>query len=311
MDVIKKVVIIGSGIAGLTAGMYCSRAELNPLIIEGNNPGGLLMLTSQIENYSGFPQGISGFDLVNKVREQAEMFGTQFDPGEVVAVNLKEHPFSLKVATFDGTKEIFTESLIIATGSSPRMLGLDQEKDLMGYGLSTCAVCDAAFYKGKQVVVVGGGDTAMEEAIYLTRFARQVFLVHRRDELRASKILALEAKENKKIHFVLNAKPTAILGNRDDGVTGIEVLLQRENKTRTIPCDGVFYAIGYTPNTKVFEGQLQLDGQKYIASNGVLTNKEGVFVAGDVMGYKYQQAIVAAGTGCMAALEVESFLRKL
>lgn len=302
---VEKVVIIGSGIAGLTAGIYAARADLRPLIIEGMEPGGQLTLTTLVENFPGFPEGIDGPELVDRMRRQAERFGARYLSGEVEEVDLSSRPFTVKLM---GEDPIRTHTLIIASGARARMLGLPEEAELVGHGLSTCAVCDGAFFRDKRVVLVGGGDTAMEDAIYLTRYAREVFVVHRRDTLRASKIMQQRAREKEKIRFIWNTEVRRILGSKAEGVKGVVLYHKDTGLEETFPCDGVFLAIGHIPNTEMVKGQLPLDENGYILADGVRTTVPGVFAAGDVADRQYQQAVTAAGTGCQAALEAEAYL---
>ena len=300
----RKVLIIGSGCAGYTAAIYTARANLSPLLISGIETGGQLMLTSDVENYPGFPEGILGPDLMDKMRAQAERFGTEMWTDYVETVHFNERPF--KVTTANGQTET-AQTIIIATGATAKWLGIESEKKLMGKGVSACAVCDAAFYKGKEVCVVGGGDTAMEESLVLTKFASKVTLIHRRNEFRASKIMQERVRKNEKISFVLNSAVEEVLGK--ETVEGVRIKNVNNHSTQEIPCSGFFVAIGHQPNTKVFEGQIELDQKGYIAADSrTRTNVPGIFACGDVMDSVYRQAVTAAGTGCMAALEAEKFL---
>ena len=300
----KHVVIIGSGPAGLTAAIYTARANLDPLLIEGVQAGGQLTLTTEVENYPGFHHAIMGAELMKEMRIQAERFGTEFLMGNVSAADLKQTPLTLIV---EGSQTIETKTLIIATGASSIWLGVPGESKLMGHGVSSCATCDGFFFRGKELVVVGGGDTAMEEASFLTRFATRVTVVHRRDKLRASKIMQDRAFTNQKIAFMWNSVVQEILG--EDVVSGVRVRDVITGQASMVPCAGVFVAIGHSPNTRLFEGQLDMDGRGYILTkNGMGTNVPGVFAAGDVQDGRYRQAVTAAGSGCMAAMDVERYL---
>lgn len=305
-----RVLILGSGPAGLTAAIYCARAQLRPMVVEGMEPGGQLTITTIVENYPGFPDGISGPELMERVRAQAERFGTRFISGVVDGAELSQKPFKLMV----GEKELTCDTLIIATGASARYLNLPREKEFSGKGVSACATCDGFFYQGRNVVVVGGGDTAMEEAMFLTRFADKVTVIHRRDELRASKYMQKAALGSEKIEFAWNKVVVELLGDPDtSGITGVRVQDTKTGEKSEISCHGVFYAIGHTPNTKMFKGQLEMDDVGYIKNvkGCARTNIEGVFVAGDVADPIYRQAVSASGTGCMAAIEVERYLNSL
>jgi thioredoxin reductase (NADPH) len=302
----EKVVILGTGPAGLTAAIYLARANMKPVVIEGNQPGGQLTLTTEVENFPGFVDGIMGPELMDNMRKQAERFGAEFKRGWVTAVDLAKKPFTLHV---DGLGEIQTKALILSTGASARLLNIPGEKENIGRGVSTCATCDGFFFRGKKVIIVGGGDSAMEEANFLTKFASEVTIVHRRDELKASKIMQDRAKGNTKISWALNKVPLEVLS---DGmkVTGLKVRDNETGKEEVIQTDGIFVAIGHTPNTAFLNGQIDIDETGYInvVPGTTETNIPGVFACGDVQDRKYRQAITAAGTGCMAALDAERYL---
>lgn len=300
-----KVAIIGSGCAGLTAAIYAARANLKPLVIDGFEPGGQLTLTTMVENFPGFPQGILGPELIEHMRTQAQRFGAEFYAGAVSAVDFSRRPFQITVA-----KEVFpAKTVIIAAGASARMLGLESERHLIGHGVSTCATCDGFFFRGKEIAVVGGGDTAMEEAMFLTRFASRVHLLHRRREFRASKIMLERARANEKIHFIT---PVAVEHISDMSKNSVETVLLRNvetGETSELAVEGIFVAIGHEPNTKVFQSILNMDENGYLLThNGSKTNVDGIFAAGDVQDHRYRQAVTAAGSGCMAAMDAEKFL---
>ena len=306
MEQNHRVVIIGSGPAGCTAALYLSRANLIPVVLEGLQPGGQLTITTDVENYPGFPEGILGPKLMDLMRKQAERFGAQFFFETVEKVNLLEHPF--KITTDQKTHQ--ADAVIIAAGASAKQIGISSEKLLQGFGVSYCATCDGFFFKGKEIVVVGGGDSAMEEATFLTKFATKVTVIHRRDELRASKIMQDRARNNPKINFILDSTIDQVHGTKEGGVTGVTVQNLKTGQRREMAAQGLFVAIGHTPNTQPYAGQLQLDEKGYIITrpNSTLTNIQGVFACGDAVDHVYRQAVTAAGTGCMAALDCERWL---
>jgi len=299
-----NVIVIGSGCAGLTAAIYTARANLKPLVLDGHEPGGQLSLTTHVENFPGFPDGIMGPELIENMRKQAARFGAEFKAGTVSEVDLTNRPFKITA----GNETYQTRSLIVAAGASARLLGLKGEKELIGRGLSTCATCDGYFFRGKPLAVVGGGDSAMEEANFLSRYASRVYLIHRREEFRASKIMIDRARANEKVEFVVPYVVDDILSPQGL-VTGIRLHNAKTQAKREIELDGVFVAIGHTPNSIIFRGKLEMDENGYlIARHGSLTGVPGVFIAGDVQDHRYRQAVTAAGSGCMAALDAEKFL---
>ncbi|MHB8581469.1 MAG: thioredoxin-disulfide reductase [Ignavibacteriaceae bacterium] len=304
-----KVIIIGSGPAGFTAALYTARANLNPLMFEGMQPGGQLTITTEVENYPGFEHGIQGPELMDIMRKQAQRFGAKSVYQEITEVDFSKRPFVLK-----SYEEVYTaDSVIVSTGASARLLGLESENKFMGYGVSACATCDGFFFKGLKILVVGGGDTAMEEANYLTKFASEVTIVHRRDEFRASKIMLDRAKRNPKIKFLMNKVIKEVVGKDENGrksMTGVILRDTIDNSTSLIDADGLFMAIGHKPNTGLFKGILDMDETGYlkVKAGSTYTNVEGVFAAGDVADKTYRQAISAAGTGCMAAIDAERWL---
>ncbi|HTV55517.1 MAG TPA: thioredoxin-disulfide reductase [Terriglobia bacterium] len=301
----RQVVIIGSGCAGLTAAIYAARANLNPLVVLGLEAGGQLSLTTTVENYPGFPAGVQGPELIEMMRKQAAEFGADFADGDVTRVDLANRPFVLEI----GNERLETRSLIIASGASANLLGLNSEKRLMGHGVSTCATCDGYFFRGKDVAVVGGGDTAAEEALFLTRYANQVSLIHRRDQLRASKIMQNRLLRNEKIKPVLDSVVTDVLDAEKGEVTGVQLKNVKTGDETFYACHGLFIGIGHTPNSSLFRGQLEMDDLGYIkTTNGSKTSVPGVFAAGDVQDRTYRQAVTAAGSGCMAAVDAERFL---
>lgn len=303
---LENLIIIGSGPAGYTAAIYTARANLAPVLFSGQEPGGQLTTTSEVENFPGFPNGILGSDLMANFKKQAEKFGAKILNEVVEQVDLSKQPFIIKT-----TKQNYeAKSVIVSTGASAMRLGLDNEKNLYGRGVSACATCDAFFFKNKIVVVVGGGDTAMEEANFLTKFAQKVYVIHRRDSLRASKPMQERAMNNPKIEFIWNTAVEDVLGTDVNHVTGVKLKNLQTGAQKDLPCDGIFVAIGHKPNTELFNGQLELDKKGYIITQAgtTMTSVEGIFAAGDCVDHKYRQAITAAGTGCMAAIDVEHWL---
>ncbi len=306
---VRDIIIMGTGPAGYTAAIYTGRANLKPLVIEGFQPGGQLMITTEIENFPGFPEGIRGPELMSKMRQQAAKFGAEFASGSVIEVDLSRSPFCLSLE--DG-REYLTRSLIIATGANAKWLGIESETRYRGKGVSACATCDGFFFRDCNVFVVGGGDTAMEEALYLTKFASHVTLVHRREEFRASKIMTLRTRKNQKISTIVNQVIDEILGDGQK-VTGIRLKNVLTGEFSEHPCDGVFMAIGHSPNAELFNGQLDIDDYGYILTkkSSTETNVPGVFACGDVQDFTYRQAVTAVGTGCMAAVDAERFLETI
>ena len=306
MESIYKTVIIGSGCAGLTAAIYAARSNLKPLVIEGHEPGGQLSLTTLVENFPGFPDGIQGPELVDNMRQQATRFGTQFLTADLLHADLQHNPFTLKLA---GKEALRAETLIIASGASARWLGLPSEQSLIGHGVSSCATCDGFFFSGKEIVVVGGGDSAMEEALFLTRFATKVTIIHRSDKFRASKIMLDRARMHPQIEFLHHTVVDEVFDVEKKEVTGLKLRDVRSGKQFDFPTSALFLGIGHIPNAKMFGDQLETDCDGYLVTrNNVFTRVPGVFACGDVQDRRYRQAITAAGTGCMAALEVEKFL---
>jgi thioredoxin reductase (NADPH) len=301
MPIKKKLTILGSGSAGLTAAIYAARANLEPLVIQGLQAGGQLTITTDVENFPGFPEGIQGPQLMEEMHKQAERFGTQFIYDNAESVDLSKRPFYIKTSG----EEIYTDVLLICTGASAKLLGLESESKLMGHGVSACATCDGFFFRDKEVYVVGGGDTALEEAMFLTRFATKVTVIHRREQFRASAIMADRAKRNDKVHYLYNSVLEDINDVEKGEVTGIKVRNIKTNELKEYPADGVFIAIGHKPNTELFVGQIEMTEAGYIKTDGVKTTIKGVFAAGDVQDELYRQAVTAAGSGCMAALEAQ------
>ena len=299
---------MGSGPAGLTAALYAARANLEPLVFEGPEAGGQLTTTTDVENFPGFPSGIMGPDLMDLMREQSERFGAQCVQKAVISVDFSKRPF--RISTAD--EQILASTFIVSSGATARMLGLPSERELLGYGVSTCATCDGFFFRDKELVVVGGGDSAMEESIFLTKFATRVTVIHRRDKLRASVIMQQRAAENEKIDFIWNGVVEDVLGSRESGVTGVRIKDAVTGESYVKECQGMFVAIGHTPNSGIFRGQLEMDDNDYlITKNGTSeTSVAGVFAAGDIQDTRYKQAITAAGSGCMAAMDAERFIEE-
>jgi len=306
-ETVRDTVILGSGCAGLTAAIYAARSNLKPLVLEGHEPGGQLSITTLVENFPGWPEGIQGPELIENMRKQASRFGTEFRLGHLVKADLSKHPFELDL----GNEKIHTRTLIIASGASARWLGLPSEQALIGHGVSSCATCDGFFFSGKEIAVVGGGDSAMEEALFLTRFCTKVTLLHRRDHFRASRIMLDRAMAHPKIEFLTNVVVEEVLGVDDKEVKGVRLRDRVTGEESVLPISGLFLGIGHEPNAKMFAGQLDLDEDGYIRTHDyVFTRVPGVYACGDVQDRRYRQAITAAGTGCMAALEVEKYLEE-
>ena len=305
MENVRKTVIIGSGCAGLTAAIYTARANLKPLVIEGHEPGGQLSLTTLVENFPGFPEGIQGPELIDNMRKQAMRFGAEFMTADLLSADLSCDPFVLQL----GKSALRAETLIVSSGASARWLGLPSEQALIGHGVSSCATCDGFFFSGKEIVVIGGGDSAMEEALFLTRFATKVTIIHRSDKFRASKIMLDRARQHSQIHFLHHTVVDEVFDIEKKEVTGLKLRDVRTGKQFDFPTSALFLGIGHIPNTKMFGHQLETDADGYLKThNYVFTRVPGVFACGDVQDRRYRQAITAAGTGCMAALEVEKFL---
>lgn len=305
-----SVAIMGTGPAGLTAAIYAGRANLEPIMFEGPQPGGQLTITTDVENYPGFPEGIMGPEFIDQTRRQAQRFGAEIHQSLITRVETEERPFTVHLD--DGTS-FTTDTLIVASGARARLLGLESESELMGYGVSTCATCDGFFFGGKEIAVVGGGDSAMEEATFLTKFATKVTVIHRREELRASAIMADRAKKNEKVEFLWNSVVEEVLGSKADGVTGLMVRNTDTDEVNELPVSAMFVAIGHIPNTQVFEGVLDMDENGYVNTVGKSskTNVPGIFAVGDVQDHEYRQAITAAGSGCMGAIDAERYLEAL
>jgi len=307
-NTVRDTVILGTGCAGLTAAIYAGRANLKPLVIEGHEPGGQLSLTTLVENFPGFPEGIQGPDLIENMRKQAQRFGAEFKPGHLVKADLSTRPFTLD---FGGGKVEKTRTLIIASGASARWLGLPSEQALIGHGVSSCATCDGFFFKGKPITVIGGGDSAMEEALFLTRFATKVTVIHRRDHFRASKIMLDRARMHEKIEFLTDTIVEEVNDVAAKEVTSLKLRNSKTGKVWDLPASAMFLGIGHIPNAKMFHGQLDMDSDGYLKTHDfVQTKVEGVFACGDVQDRRYRQAITASGSGCAAAIEVEKFLEE-
>ena len=302
-----KVIILGSGPAGLTAAVYAARANLNPVVVAGNEPGGQLTITTEVENYPGYPEGVQGPEMMEDFRKQAERFDTQFKTGNVASADLSRRPFTLHL---ESGGDLTCDALIISTGASARWLEIESEVRFRNKGVSACATCDGFFFRGKPLAVVGGGDTAMEEAMFLTNFAAKVTVIHRRDELRASKVMQERAMKNPKIEFIWDSGVDEVLGNDEDGVTGLRLRNLKTDAVSDLPVGGLFVAIGHVPNTQPFAGQLEMDELGYlkVTPGSTYSSVEGVFVAGDAADKVYRQAVTAAGTGCMAAIDAERWL---
>jgi thioredoxin reductase (NADPH) len=307
MSEIRNVVIIGSGCSGHTAALYTARANLKPLLVEGHEPGGQLSLTTLVENFPGFPEGIMGPQLVENMRKQAERFGAEYRMAHLTSADLSQRPFVLHL----GKHQVHAQTLIIASGASARWLGLPNEQKLIGHGVSSCATCDGFFFSGKEIVVVGGGDSAMEEALFLTRFATKVTLIHRSENFRASRIMLERARQHEKIHFLTDTAVEDVYDPALNEVTGLKLRNVKSNDTFDFPTSALFLGIGHDPNAKMFDGQLDTDADGYLRTHDyVFTRVPGVFACGDVQDRRYRQAITAAGSGCMAAIEVEKFLEE-